>query len=99
MATSFGHRGVDQTGCSIHQALERVRPRRHLTELVLDGAEIGDWMAELPPILGILRGLGDRPTTSATAHRTQFEAAEVQGIERDLVSLADLAKEVLRGHS
>ena len=47
---------------------------------------------------GVLAGFADRALRAAAAHRAQLEAAEVQDVERDLVSLADLAEQVLRGH-
>ena len=89
---------VDQPGGAIHQAFERILPRRHLAELVLDGAEAGDRHAELlarAPRTSPLRRSppGRRPSTCA-----ELEAAEVEDVERDLVALADLAEHVLGRH-
>jgi hypothetical protein len=52
----------------------------------------------LPALSGIANGLGDRGLRAARAHRGELEATIVQHVERDFVSLADLAKEVLGGH-
>ena len=40
-------RRIDQPGRPVDEALHRIGPRRHLAELVLDGAEARDWLAEL----------------------------------------------------
>ena len=54
-------------------------------------------MAEGGPAAAVADGGPQRSLGSAGAPRPQLEAAEVQGVERDLVALADLAQEVLAG--
>ena len=70
----------------------------HLAELVLDRAERRDRLAELLALRRVARRFADRALRAAAAHRAELEAREVQHVERDLVSLADLAEQVLRRH-
>ena len=55
-----GERRVDQAGRAVHQALHGVGPGGHLAELVLDGAEGGDRLAELPALRRVLGRVADR---------------------------------------
>src|SRR5690349_16417361 len=98
MLAGFGNGRINQARSAVHQALERVGARRHLTELVFDRAEVRDRMAELLPLLRVLCGLADDGSAAAAAHRTKLEPAEVQRIQRDLRALTNLAKQVLRWH-
>ena len=90
--------GVDQPAGAIHHAFERVLPRHHLAELVLDGAEGRDRYAELLARAGVLGGFANRRARAARAHRAELEAAEVEHVERDLVALADFAEHRVGRH-
>ena len=90
---------VDQPGGAIEHRLDGVLADDHFGELLADGAERGDGLAELLPLGGIRRRLRDYPARAAAAHRRQLEAAVVQDVERDFVALADFPEHVLRRHA
>ena len=90
---------VDVAGGPVHHALHGVRPRRHLSELVLDCAERRDGLTELLTLGRIFRRLADRDVGASAAHAAKLEAAEIQNVERDLVPLPDLAEQILRRHA
>ena len=92
-------RRVDQPGGAVDEALERVGPGGHLAQLVLDRAEAGDRLAELPALRRRTWPTSPmRRAAAAGAHRAQAEAAVVQRVQRDLVALADLAEHVVGRH-
>ena len=90
--------GVDEPGCPVQHALDRVFANRDFCELVLDGAEGGDRLAELPALRRVGGRLADDRAGAAAAHGCQLEPAVVEHVERDLVSLANLAEHVRRRH-
>ena len=92
-------RGVDEARGPVRQALGGVGARHHLAELVLDGAERGDRLAELLASGRVLRRVADRAAAAAGAHRAQAEAAVVERVERHLVAAADLAEHVPGRHA
>src|SRR5262249_23335959 len=87
----------DETGGAVDGRFADVSPRQHLGQLVFDRAEIGYRLSELASLGGVSRGQFQRMFAAADAARAEFETAEVENVERDQVSLTDLAqKSVLR---
>src|SRR5262247_576878 len=83
----------DEAGGAVDGRFADVSPRQHLGQLVFDRAEIGYRLSELAALGGVFRGQLQRVFAAADAARAEFEAAEVENVERDQVPLADLAKE------
>jgi hypothetical protein len=88
---------VDQAGRAIEHRFERVRPSRHLAELVPNGAESGNGLPELVPRRRIPRRLADRDAAAARAHRAKLEPAKVQDAECQLMAATDFAEHVRGG--
>ncbi len=65
---------------------------------MFDRAERRDRLAELLSLSCVASRLADRDLRAATAHRPELEAREIEHVERDLVTLADLAEQVVRGN-
>ena len=97
-SASGRHVLVDQPGRAIHQRLERVRARGHLPQLVPDGAERGDRLAELPTARGVLRRFAEGRLAATRAHGAKLQSPEVEHVEGHLVTLANLPQQVGRGH-
>ena len=74
--------------------LERVGAGDHAADLVLDGAEAGYRLPELPPAGRVARRFADGAPRAAGGRRAQLEAAVVEHVEGDLVALADFAEQV-----
>ena len=89
---------IDQAGGSVHHAFQRILPRGHLAQLVLDRAKGGDGDAELFARRGVFGRLANGGLGAARTHRAQLEAAEVQYVERHLVALADRAQHRVGRH-
>src|ERR1019366_3334497 len=70
----------------------------HAGELVLNGLELRERLAELPAFLHVLRRVVERVARNTDHLRADPDAALVQRIDRDLVSLAHVADDVLGGH-
>src|SRR5215813_23715 len=83
----------DEAGGAVDGRFADVSPRQHLGQLVFDRAEIGYRLSELAALGGVFRGQLQRVFAAADAARAEFEAAEVENVERDQVALAYLAKE------
>ena len=72
--------------------------RRHVRDLLAHQSEIGDDFVERLPLLGIADGIFKRDPASAHAHCAQLEAADVQDVEGDQMTLADFAQQIFNGH-
>src|SRR5262245_12446572 len=83
----------DEAGGAVDGRFADVSPRQHLGQLVFDRAEIGYRLPELASLGGVFRGQLQRVFAAADAARAEFEAAEVENVERDQVPFADLAQE------
>ena len=66
-----------------------------LAELVADGPVLRDGPAELVALVGVLHGAGDRPLGAAEHRAAEFDAADVEDVDRDFEALAALVKQVL----
>src|SRR5215475_7531902 len=82
----------DESGGAIDGRFADVSPRQHLGQLVFDRAEIGYRLSELAALGGVSRGQFKRIFTAADAARPEFEAAEVENVERDQMAFADLTQ-------
>ena len=88
---------VDEAGDQVHHRLGGVAVDHHVAELLLDQAELGDGLAELLPLLGLLRRERDEPLHAAHRAAAQAGAAGVQDAHGHLEALADLAEHVVAG--
>ena len=91
--------GVYQPGRPEHHRLDGEGADGHLAQLVLDRPEVGDWLAELPPLGRVAGRFPDGAARTPDRGRPELEAAVVEDVERDLVPLADLPEQVLRRHA
>ena len=85
---------VDEAHGAEDHRLERVGAGDHAADLVLDGAEAGYRLPELPPAGRVARRFADGAPRAAGGRRAQLEAAVVEHVEGDLVALADFAEQV-----
>src|SRR5690606_10956829 len=83
-------RVVDEEPCGLE-----FRP--HLGELELDALELGDRLAELFALLDVAERVVKGALREADHLRADGDPALVQRFDRDLVSLSDLAEDVLLG--
>src|SRR5215510_5655448 len=83
----------NEAGGPVDGRFAYVSPRQHLGQFVFDRAKIGYRLSELASLGGVFRGQRQRVLAAADAPGAEFEAAEVENVERDQVALADLAQE------
>src|SRR5262245_13108916 len=83
----------DEVGGAVDGRLADVSPRQHLGQFVFDRAAIGYRLPELASLGCVIRGQRQCVFAAADAARAEFEAAEVENVERDQVALADLTQE------
>ena len=88
---------VDHSKRAVKHRLADVSANRHLGEFVFDQPEVGDSLAELMPLFGVPDGLLKRELHRADRSRSEFQPANVQHVESDLVSAAYFAEDVLDG--
>src|SRR5206468_5592170 len=86
---------VDHARRAVDHRLRHPGQDRHLAQLVLHEAEVGDGMAEGLAPLAVPDRRAQRALGPPDAARPELEAADVEDVEGDLVALADLAEEVL----
>ena len=98
LCSIVGERRVHHADGAIDHRLAGVEPGRHLRQLLADQAEVGDALAEGLALLGVGDGMLQRSARAADAACAQLEAADVQNVEGDDVSFADLAEHVLHRH-
>ena len=67
-------------------------------QLLADGLEVGDGLAELDPLERVLGRLLDDQLAATQIGGAQLEAADVECVEGDRHAAARLAEEVLLGH-
>src|SRR6266545_690444 len=85
-------RAVDIAQRAVRHRVAHERANRHAGELLLDEAELGDRLAELAPLLGVLDGVVERLLHAGHVARAELHAADVQDVERDLVTLSNRAE-------
>src|SRR5260370_7409212 len=71
---------------------------RHVGQLFLDHAEIGESLAESFPLLGIADGVVERVARPTHHAGAQLEAPNVENVEGDDVAFADLAQQIFFGN-
>ena len=65
-----------------------------LGQLVANGAKLGNWQVELHPLVGVLHAQVGGHLAGAQAGRGQLDAANIQDVEGNEVSLANLAENI-----
>ena len=95
----IGEGRVEEAGGAVDHAVDREGARRHLPQLVPDRAEARDRHPELVALGGVAHRLADREVGAPGGGHRELEAPVVQGVERDLVPLADLAEHVPGRHA
>ena len=89
---------VHQAGGAIGHRVGDEDARRHVGELLLDRAELGDRLSELLPVAGVLDGAVEALARGSDGAAAELEPSDVQDVDRDLVTAPRLAEEVLRRH-
>ena len=69
-----------------------------LPDFMLDGPKLGDGLAKLPPLKGILYRFVNRKLRATDAASPGFNAAAIEDIERDLEALLALSQQVFSRH-
>jgi len=87
-----------QSGGAVDQGFADPARDHHLGDLGPDAVEVQERLAELLALGSVLHGRVDGGLDGAGRGRPELEPSEVQGIQDDLVALADLAEQVLRRH-
>src|SRR5579884_2024967 len=77
-----------------HQTLGRLDLRRHVRDRKLDSLEVGDWFAELPPLLDVGHCLLERGPGNADCLCGDADTAGVQRVHGDLEAHALLTQPV-----
>ena len=90
-----GRPGVPQPRRVVGQEARGLDLGRELREEELHGLELGDGLAELMPLLRIAQPVVERPLGDAHHLGADPDASFVEGLDGDLVALADLAQDVL----
>ena len=90
--------GVHVPGDPVTHRLERIDASRHVGDLLLHRAEVRDRLLELLSLLGVVGRDLQRALHGTEDTHAELEAADVQDVERDLVTASDLAEQVLLGH-
>ena len=79
-----------------HRSSRRVELGPAVGHEPLDGLELGDGLAELPPILGVDDRLFERGRGDADGLRADADAAAVERHHRDLKALVELPEQRVR---
>ena len=89
-------RGINQPGGAIEHGLGDVGEDRHLGQLVLDQAEVGDGLAKSLALLGVANRFSQSVLPSPDGGGGQLEAPGVEDIEGDDVAAAHFMQQVFR---
>ena len=85
---------LDESHHTPHHGFHRERANRHLRQLILDGAELGDRRSECFAFGGVFQADGKHVFCSTHGTRAEFQPADVQDIKRDDVPAPNFAKQV-----
>ena len=88
---------IHQAGRSINHSFGDPNSYRDFRQLLLDGSETGDRLAERDPLLRILNRVVQSSLCAAHRAGAQLGPADVQNIECDVMPLADFTDEVVDG--
>ena len=84
-------------GSSVHHVLSGLHAGVHISQLELGVLELGDALAELDALLGILDGFLNGALAQAQSLRSDTDTAAVQSLHGDLEALALLAQHTILG--
>src|SRR5215472_1303992 len=90
----FGESNVHHADRAVDERLTGVDADRHVGDFFAHQAEVGNDLTESLALLGVADGIVERDTASTDAHGTQLEAAHVQNVEGDDVTLPDFSQKV-----
>ena len=90
--------GIEQAGRAIGDAIGGVDESGDVGDLALNGAELDDRGLELLAVGGVLHRFAQSTTRAAGGDATQFEPADVEDVESDLVAGSDRPEHVRHRH-
>src|ERR1019366_125543 len=93
-----GQGRIDHADGAVDHGFAGVNSGGGFRQLLLDQAEFGDCLAEGLAFLGVADAVIQAVARAAYTSRAQLEAPDIQDVKRDVVSLADLAQQVLHRH-
>ena len=89
---------VHQADGAVDGAVEHIGLDHHGGQLLADGVEEGDRLAELLALEGVAGDVIDRRLAAAEVGGAELEAADVEDVQGDRQPVAGLAQEVLPRH-
>jgi hypothetical protein len=92
-----GERLVDEANGAIADRSADEDAGGTVRDLLLDEPELGDGFAEGLAIDGVANAVVERNASAADGCISEFVAADVEDVERDVMALADLSEEVRGG--
>ena len=94
----FTESGVHHSYCAIDERLAHINQRRHIGEFFPYQAEIGNNFVESLALFRVGDGIFQCYPRASHAHRAKLETPDVQDVECNHVSFADISEHILGGN-